>query len=238
MDFEADSYWGICAVCGAEGQCFAREQRAIRETYKCPFCKALLRERAQADAIISYFSGRSKSLSDFVQLEEARRMRVYEPGTIGSLRNYLRSIPHYTDSDYNPGDFRHQDLQELTFEDDSFDLVVTSDIFEHISDPFRAFSEIFRVLRKGGAHIFTVPLQYPLKRSSVRRVEMRNGHEVLLLPPHYHGDGKGGKSLVYTDFGEDILQDLERIGFECKFVSPDEASTIARRVITVVCWKK
>lgn len=46
---------------------------------------------------------------------------------------------------------------ELPFDRASFDVVVASDVLEHIEDDVRAIGEIARVLRGGGCLIFTVP---------------------------------------------------------------------------------
>jgi SAM-dependent methyltransferase len=46
---------------------------------------------------------------------------------------------------------------ELPFRPDSFDVVIASDVLEHIDDDVRAVQEIVRVLRPGGAFIFSVP---------------------------------------------------------------------------------
>jgi SAM-dependent methyltransferase len=46
---------------------------------------------------------------------------------------------------------------DLPFLSSSFDVVVASDVLEHIEDDARAVAEIARVLRPGGAFIFTVP---------------------------------------------------------------------------------
>jgi SAM-dependent methyltransferase len=46
---------------------------------------------------------------------------------------------------------------ELPFPPGSFDVVVASDVLEHIDDDARAVREITRVLRPGGAFIFSVP---------------------------------------------------------------------------------
>jgi hypothetical protein len=48
----------------------------------------------------------------------------------------------------------------------------------------------------------------------VPRVNTKKDGDVSLLPEIYHGsptDPQG--SLVYTDFGLDIVEDLEKIGF-------------------------
>jgi len=46
---------------------------------------------------------------------------------------------------------------ELPFRPGSFDVVVASDVLEHIDDDVGAVQEIARVLRPGGAFIFSVP---------------------------------------------------------------------------------
>ena len=43
-------------------------------------------------------------------------------------------------------------MEKQTFADASFDLVITSDVFEHVLDPSRGFSEIARTLRPSGVH--------------------------------------------------------------------------------------
>ena len=53
---------------------------------------------------------------------------------------------------------RHEDLQQLSFPDASFDLVLTTEVLEHVPDAERAEQEIVRVLRPGGYYLFTVPL--------------------------------------------------------------------------------
>jgi len=52
--FEADAYDDCCAVCGVQ-QLFVRDRLAIRESYRCRPCKALLREREQARVLVGYF---------------------------------------------------------------------------------------------------------------------------------------------------------------------------------------
>jgi predicted SAM-dependent methyltransferase len=51
----------------------------------------------------------------------------------------------------------NQNLECLTFADESLDLVITSDVMEHARLDDRAHREIYRVLKPGGIYIFTVP---------------------------------------------------------------------------------
>ncbi len=241
-DFEADIYFGLCSICG-HFQEFKRTTRAIRETYRCAQCKALLREREQAQAILAcYDSLRASTLAELVEKSEFRRLSIYEPGTIGPFRRLFQVLPYYQQSDYYPEDQRahatpeipHQNLEELSFPDASFDLVLTSDILEHVRKPEHTLAEIARVLKPGGYHVFTVPLQEPLPVKTIARVDTSGDTDRPLLPEHYHGNGKGGRSLVYTNFGADIVDMLTRAGFASHLRRVATASGIANRVITVV----
>ena len=53
------------------------------------------------------------------------------------------------------------DATALPFEDGSFDVVITSEVLEHIQDDRSALSEMVRVLRPGGRFAATVPAQLP-----------------------------------------------------------------------------
>jgi len=50
----------------------------------------------------------------------------------------------------------------LPFENGMFDLVLSDQVFEHVIDQKKAFSEILRVLKPGGAAIHIIPAKYQL----------------------------------------------------------------------------
>lgn len=50
----------------------------------------------------------------------------------------------------------------LPFPDESFDLVVSKDVFEHLMDPIFLLSEIKRVLKKDSLFLMHVPNHFPL----------------------------------------------------------------------------
>lgn len=54
----------------------------------------------------------------------------------------------------------HQDIENLTLENESVNAVICIDVLEHVADPFKAASEIVRVLRPGGQLLIAVPFQY------------------------------------------------------------------------------
>lgn len=122
-------------------------------------------------------------------------------------RHYVRThfFPDFPRGARHPSGFRCEDLEALTFPDQSFDLVISQDVMEHILEPAKAFSEIARVLKPGGAHIFSVPLVNKERPSAVWARKDDNGKAIFLHDPEYHGnpvDEKG--SLVTMHWGYDI----------------------------------
>ena len=100
---------------------------------------------------------------------------------------------------------RCESLEQLTFHDDNLDLFVTQDVLEHIFDVDAAFREIARVLRPGGAHIFSVPLVNKANPSQPRATRLKGGSIVHHFEPEYHGnpvDSNG--SLMTMNWGYDI----------------------------------
>jgi len=242
VDYEADTYFGQCSICGLL-QHFVRSNRAIRETYRCTGCKASLREREQALSIIGCYGDlRANTFTELVATEGFRRLHIYEPGTVGPYRRLFKPLPHYFQSDYYDEADRakatpqlpHQSLEALSYDDQSFDLTISSDILEHVRKPLTAFAELYRVLKPGGYNIFTVPLQEPAATKSVARVDTEGAVDVHILPEYYHGNGKGGRSLVYTDFGLDIVDMLNSVGFSAHVHKAVTGSRVANRIYTVI----
>jgi SAM-dependent methyltransferase len=152
-----------------------------------------------------------------------RELTIHEssPGNRGASKRFATECPGYIPTHFfagtalgsTVGNFRCENLEQLTFADESIDLHITQDVLEHILRPQRAMAEIARTLKVGGAHIFTVPLVN--KDSPTRmRVDVTEAGEVVhIQPPEYHGnpiDSKG--SLVTIDWGYDIR---ERIAASC-----------------------
>jgi SAM-dependent methyltransferase len=127
--------------------------------------------------------------------------------------NFLdRWSKDYSSSQYfenqNPGSLidgiQCQDLERLSFDGNTFDLFVTQDVVEHVFNPGKAFSEIARVLKPGGSHIFTVGKHMHLPTSYPRAIKHANSIEHL-FPPEFHGNPvSDGRALVTWDYGRDF----------------------------------
>jgi SAM-dependent methyltransferase len=151
-----------------------------------------------------------------------RRERVYELSSRGPLFQFLRrQVKDLTFSEYlddvEPGLYGNgvqcQDVRQLTYPDAVFDIVTSTEVFEHVPDDVRGFAQVFRVLRPGGLFVFTVPIEASDK--TIERAMERDGKVEHLKPAAYHDDrirGRG-KVLVFRDYGRDITERLLRAGF-------------------------
>ncbi len=193
-----DFNFGHCPICEAK-TVFIKKDPWLRDYYHCIRCLSIPRWRALIYALESYFPN-------------WRELKIHEssPGGASSdklrreCKNYLAT--HFF-SDTPAGEikngFRCENLERQTFGDSEFDLVITQDVFEHVWNPDRAFRDVARTLKKGGAHVFTLPWYY-WKRSLTRAVG-ENGVIKHVEKPDYHGnpiDPDG--SLVVTEWGWDL----------------------------------
>lgn len=238
-----DRYESSCAVCGDSGT-FEREHRSIREGYQCASCGSSLRYRGQAQALLRHYSlDGATSVADLARQPDFRELAIYEPGVIGPFRRYFSDLPRYRQSVFSRDrdgrweGLESQDLTELSYPSESFDLVLTSDIFEHIRRPFVAFEEIRRVLKPGGRHIFSIPVTAPMPCRTVSRVDTLSEEDLYLLTPRYHGDGMGGRALVYTDFGADLIEELGRMGLPTEALPLEAPHPGLQRLLTFVSQK-
>lgn len=207
-----------CGLCGGLAGFTIEDGLSLREA-RCARCGASRRNSDVALAIVSLFApGVRGGLSG--ALSRLRPLSIFEAQGSGPLHEALKQLPRYACAEYfdgvptglaGPGGIRCENLERLNFAGESFDLVVTQDVLEHVRDPDTAYAEVSRVLRRGGSHVFTVPVHEG--HPTVARVRRRGGRDVLLEPPVHHADPlREAGSLVCTDFGDDLAALLERLG--------------------------
>lgn len=194
---------GYCPIC-EKGTLFYKTGDWLRDHLLCLRCRSIPRWRALIGVLQESFPS-------------WREMDLHESSPAGPASAKLsRECRRYVGTHFFPNvpvgtmfrGFRCEDLQAMTFADESFDLMVTSDVFEHIPDPARAFREVARILRPGGAHVFTVPWFY-WKPTLVRAV-IEDGQIRHLEPPDYHGNpiDEAG-SLVFTEWGAELCHFIQ-----------------------------
>jgi hypothetical protein len=113
----------------------------------------------------------------------------------------------------SPDGIRNEDLCSLTFSDQTFDALVSLDVFEHIPEYHSAFSECARVLKTGGKMMWSVPFIASSVKNIVR-ARVIDGTIEHSLPPEYHGDPLSDKGvLCFQHFGWEMLDQMKAAGF-------------------------
>lgn len=187
---------------------FRSEHEWLRDHYLCSACGSIPRERALMATIDRYYP-------------DWPSMAIHEASPIerGASIRLRGGCADYTATHLIPGEligagldgFRNENLEDQTFDDEWFDLVVTQDVMEHVFEPARAFQEIARTLKPGGAHIFTTPLVNKEQPSEVWARRLPAGSVMHVHEPEYHSAAQGDEgSLVTMHWGYDITQFIHR----------------------------
>jgi SAM-dependent methyltransferase len=193
---------GYCVVCDSHVT-FLSENEWLRDHYICSNCHSIPRERALMHCIEMYYPNwKQLTIHESSPASRGASLKLKNncPAYLGT--HYFTDFPQ---SEIHPSGWRCENLESQTFVDESFDLVITQDVMEHIFNPDKAFSDIARTLKPSGAHIFTVPLVRKEQPSMRNATKDENGNVTILHYPDYHGnpiDSQG--SLVTMYWGYDI----------------------------------
>jgi len=229
---------GYCQICET-GTFFRSKNDWLRDYFLCEKCGSIPRERSVLYTLNLLYPG-------------WRMLRIHEssPGERGASVKIRRECAGYVASQFDlnipfgtmhpNGKYRSEDLEHQTFADESFDLVITQDVFEHLFNPDLAIREIARTLRPGGAHVATVPMTMK-ERPSRRRSRQVDGQIIHDLPPEYHGNPLSPDgSLVTFDWGFDLADYLGRasgLSITIVFVDNLELGLRAQYLEVLVCRK-
>lgn len=228
---------GYCSCCEQE-VVFIAHDPWLRDHFKCSNCNSIPRERALMHIIENEYP-------------EWKKLKIHEssPGNRGHSLKLKKYTDDYLETQFYPdkklgkevNGIRNEDLENQTFSDNSFDLVITADVLEHVYNPRKVFQEIHRTLKPGGAHIFSVPLINKHKKTQRWAKKGENGEPVFLFSPEWHGnpiDNKG--SAVTMHWGYDIINYIKQFtNAECKIEYIDDISLgIRAEYIEIIVAKK
>lgn len=223
MPEKFSSLRGECNVCGKEVEFEVLRPEGgapinWRETVSCPSCGLIARWRASVHMFETLLD---PAIGDRVYVTEEltalfKVLRDRHPGAVGS--EFCEEAEAGAQFEVGPYTARHEDLTELSFDDGSFDHVLTFDVLEHIPDYRAALSECHRVLAPGGQILISVPFCFA-EHTEVR-ARLSGGRIEHLVEPIYHGNPtQNNEILCYYHFGMDLLDELEKVGFgECRAV--------------------
>jgi SAM-dependent methyltransferase len=234
---------GSCNICGNDVAFFTESVQMYRELLKCSECGATSRYRAIAKgvlrAIYELVGVRASSVAELAKLKSARQLTVYDTqppfyfdNLAYPLPDMLKAVP-WIDvqcsslDPYRPLGERlgpmttNQNLEGLTFADRSFDILITSDVMEHVRLAERAHAEISRVVKPGGVYVFTVPTIRARYETEIRVeiVDPEDPNKDIIHQLEYHGDHNNpeGRALTYRSYGSCLDDELKALGFEVHF---------------------
>lgn len=143
-----------CPICKATFPAFlpfSVPTRLPRPDAQCPKCKSLERHR-----LIWLL------MEQMDWYRKGMRVLHFAPEPIFyQLFSSLKDIDYWP-VDLNPNAFgvkKAVDITNITFDDDSFDLIMCTHVLEHIPDDRKAMRELYRVLKTRGIAFLTVPIR-------------------------------------------------------------------------------
>jgi SAM-dependent methyltransferase len=228
-----------CNVCGQNAGVWyemhsvrqSREHRVglLRETLECLNCISRMRYRIMAYGLLRECRERlhidADAIADLVP--RLRGIDVLDTDAYSPIARMMSRVESYKLSSYIPElppgylpekGLYNVDLQAMPFADKSLDIILSSDVMEHVRHLHVANREIFRCLKPGGVHIFTVPYDQP-GLTTRTLIDTTTGEDIYLEPAQMHGDDHlKGAVPAYRIYGMDLLDDLRASGFEADLV--------------------
>lgn len=213
-----------CTICGIHGwfNSFASvDFPCKRNDFICESCGSIGRNRHIAITILEKFKDQvqAASLKEFAEkFEGSIYITCVKEAVFRALKNKSGLVSSEYIDGLKSGETKNgilcQDIQNTTFPNECFDLVITEDVLEHVPDPRAAFIEIKRILKPGGFHIYTIPVSWDQKESFPRAI-IQDGNIIHLEDPEYHGDPFRPEGiLAYTTYGQDVLEKF------CNLIGP------------------
>ena len=213
------------------------KQFNVREGQLCKNCGASLRLRNIAHSILIAYDTRDITLKELIQTKLSNFL-IAEINYCGQLHDLLAINKNLYYSEFGSKNefIRHEDLMSLSYNDSMFDLLINTDVLEHVPDISIAFSEISRVLKKNGMFIFTVPVIF--ERETLQRTIVNKENEIEFIESKsFHGEYtlQSSDYLVFYEFGKDIIKKLN-VHFDVTIVKEKDDIKNLRTVF--MCKKK
>lgn len=137
--------------------------------------------------------------------------------------------------------FKIDDAMNLSLGNDSFDIVICSQVYEHVPDPKKLFSEIYRVLKPGGIcylaainglwlwepHYKLPFLSWPPKILSNLYVKLSGRADKYYENPRtYWGLQKLTRDFICSEYTQKILKEPKKFGY----------GTLTKRYVRYPLW--
>ena len=168
-----------CPICGYHGH-FLSLGTPPRWNGRCPNCGSRERHRL----IHLFLKDRNINLND------GRRILHFAPESY--FVKMMQGNENYHSADIIEGKARHKmDISNINLDDDSFDVVITNHVLEHVDEDLMALGEIYRVINPGGFALITVPINWAREQTyenpQVSSAQQRFAHYGDISHLRYYG---------------------------------------------------
>ena len=208
--YMGDAYY--CPVCGSHFRKLLtggfdleviKEKEIIgagrRKNTVCPYCQSTDRDRL----IFLYLKNKVDIFN--------KKLKILHIAPEPSLYKFLKkrkNLVYLTGTKYSEGIYFHQnidavDLLQIPYKDEEFDMVICNHVLEHIIEDYKAMSEIYRVLIKGGLAILHVPISYKINST----------YEDITITSEAMREKHFGQFDHVRIYGKDYVTRLEKAGF-------------------------
>lgn len=185
----------MCPFCHWEGKEFLPTGINPRKNAICPKCGSLERHRL-------YYLYLKKIIP------KNKHFCLLHIAPEKTLCDFLKSYNNikYLSIDLDPHKaMKKADIQNMSFHNNSFDIIFCSHVLEHVDDDRKAMKEFLRVLKPNGFAILQVPISKNEKTFEDRKINNQNGKEIVY-----------GQCDHVRIYGKDYKQKLESCGFNVK----------------------
>ncbi|HTQ96950.1 MAG TPA: methyltransferase domain-containing protein [Candidatus Acidoferrum sp.] len=193
---------GRCPICGPT---YFAVLKPDPFTTRCIKCRATVTN-------LSIISAIEKTIGS------ARGKTAFEMSSYGATWRYLRdTCAEFHFSEYFPGHksgewingIRNEDATHLSFENETFDVITSNQVFEHIFEDRKAYQECFRTLKDDGSLLFTVPMHNTPRTEQVAR--LKNEQIEWLSAPEFHSSRTTGPNSVPVFWRYSLNDIVERV---------------------------
>lgn len=199
----------FCPVCKNDIRVFLPTDgggEQIRRNAICPVCKC-----GERDRMIYTIWEQRKIFSD-------RNIKFLH---IAPEKQFVDKFKKMENIDYYPCDINvdvygveHQvDVTNIQFQDKMFDIIMCSNVIEHVQEDKLAMKELYRVLKDDGIAFIDVPVFYDLQRT----LENVDG----VTTPELQKKIYGWRGHV-RKYGRDYKERLEEVGFKVEEITTND----------------
>lgn len=179
-----------CPCCGWQGPAFLATSpgRHLSLNSSCPDCDSRSRHRGLALMLPSLLEGKSGKFLLFAPEKVILDTLVKTNVTVQT-----------TDLNRLDVDFANEDIQKLSFNDETYEALLANHVLEHIPDDLQALCECYRVLEPGGIALLTLAGDFSQQETH------------RLNKPDWLGH--------YRSYGLDVIDLFREAGFEVEAVN-------------------